>query len=210
MENILPHVHDTTAAEIVQLCGAYPGSGLALTALDLVRELGRETGAEVASFFAPLLAIDIEAADAIRRQADVRHAHTRFGDVTIAVGGSGGWARGESTVADSLDDATFASVAEHGVTTEIAGGVQLTHDGAPIETEVSRRAISISAAELARIPSVIGLAFGAARAPAVLAAVRGGYVNNLVIDDALAEALLARSDPPDSSGIRKRAVRDAR
>jgi len=53
------------------------------------------------------------------------------------------------------------------------------------------RAISIELENLKKIPQVIGVAAGPERAPAVAAALRGGLLKSLLIDESGAEALLA-------------------
>jgi DNA-binding transcriptional regulator LsrR (DeoR family) len=50
--------------------------------------------------------------------------------------------------------------------------------------------IGIDAAQLRRIPEVIGLAYGPVKAPAVRAAVLGGYVSGLVTHTSFARRLL--------------------
>jgi DNA-binding transcriptional regulator LsrR (DeoR family) len=49
--------------------------------------------------------------------------------------------------------------------------------------------IGITAAQMRAVPEVIGIVYGRAKARAVLAAVRGGYVDSLVTHSTLATAL---------------------
>jgi DNA-binding transcriptional regulator LsrR (DeoR family) len=50
--------------------------------------------------------------------------------------------------------------------------------------------IGIDAAQMQAIPEVIAIVYGAAKAPAVRAAVRGGLVNALVTHASLARTLI--------------------
>ncbi|MBN8884073.1 MAG: sugar-binding transcriptional regulator, partial [Salana multivorans] len=50
--------------------------------------------------------------------------------------------------------------------------------------------MSISAEELAQVPTVIAVAGGASKACSIRAALKGGYINALVTDQAAARHLL--------------------
>ena len=52
------------------------------------------------------------------------------------------------------------------------------------------RTISIELDHLKKIPQVVGVAAGTERAPAVAAALRGGYLDSLLIDEHGAQALM--------------------
>jgi DNA-binding transcriptional regulator LsrR (DeoR family) len=69
-------------------------------------------------------------------------------------------------------------------------------EGSLMDIPLAGYAIGIEAEVLRRIPVVIGVAGGTAKAPAILGALRAGLVNCLVTDDAAALAVLdsARSD----------------
>jgi DNA-binding transcriptional regulator LsrR (DeoR family) len=69
--------------------------------------------------------------------------------------------------------------------------VFLKDDGTPVQTALNDRIIAINAEEMRAINEVIGIPYGIAKAPAVLAAMRGGYVTSIVTHSSLARALLA-------------------
>ncbi len=64
-------------------------------------------------------------------------------------------------------------------------------DGSVVRTELHDRLITIGLEEIRRIPTSIGIATSPAKAKAALAAVRGGFINTLIVDAELARALLA-------------------
>ena len=72
---------------------------------------------------------------------------------------------------------------------EVAG-IFFRADGSVIETDVSRRRISVSAAELRRTPRVMAVAGSAEKAAAIAAVCRSGLLSSLVTDDRAAAALL--------------------
>ncbi len=64
-------------------------------------------------------------------------------------------------------------------------------DGRQVDTPLRDRVLALELEELAAIPCRVGVAQGAAKAPGVLGALRGGLVDVLVTDGATAEAVLA-------------------
>jgi DNA-binding transcriptional regulator LsrR (DeoR family) len=76
-----------------------------------------------------------------------------------------------------------------GVRAELCG-VQLDADGNAVTTALTDRLIGIDAAGLHAIPEVIAITYGAAKAEAVRAGLRGGYATSLVTHTALARRLL--------------------
>jgi DNA-binding transcriptional regulator LsrR (DeoR family) len=173
---------------IVQLTGAVPppdGRDL----LELVRSVARIGGGTAHVFYAPMIVDDAGTAAAIRRQADVADAFALVPSVTIAMVAVGAWAPGLSTIYDACSPAERADIARLGVCAESAG-VSLGKDGHPVPTALDSRMIVTPGPALARIPSVIAVAYGASKSAAVRAAIRGGMVNGLVTHTSLARDLL--------------------
>jgi DNA-binding transcriptional regulator LsrR (DeoR family) len=173
---------------IVQLTGAVPppdGRDL----LDLVRSVARIGGGTAHVFYAPMIVDDAATAAAIRRQADVADALALVPSVTIALLAIGAWAPGLSTIYDACSPAERADIARLGVRAEMAG-VFLGQDGHPVPTPLDSRMIVTPGPLLARIPSVIAVAYGVSKSAAVRAALRGGRINGLVTHTSLARALL--------------------
>ena len=173
---------------IVQLTGAVPppdGKDL----LDLVRSVARIGGGTAHVFYAPMIVDDAQTAAAIRRQADVADALALVPSVTITMVAVGAWGPGLSTIYDACSPAERAAVARLGVRAEMAG-VFLGEDGRPVPTELDSRMIITPGPVLAQIPTVIAIAYGAAKAAAVRAAIRGEMIHGLVTHASLARALL--------------------
>jgi DNA-binding transcriptional regulator LsrR (DeoR family) len=59
-----------------------------------------------------------------------------------------------------------------------------------ITTPLTERLIGIGAEQLRAVPDVIAIVYGTAKAAAVRAALRGGFVTSLVTHAAMAEELL--------------------
>jgi DNA-binding transcriptional regulator LsrR (DeoR family) len=179
---------------IVQMTGAVPppdGRDL----LDLVRSVARIGGGPAHVFYAPMILDDARTAAAIRRQADIAEAFSLLPSVTMAVVSIGAWAPGLSTIYDAITPAERDALAEQGVCAEMAG-VFMGADGKPVATPLDSRMIVPPGPVLERIPFVLCVAFGVAKAPAVCAAIRGDMVHGLVTHASLARALLSLADRP--------------
>ncbi|HLK01846.1 MAG TPA: sugar-binding domain-containing protein [Streptosporangiaceae bacterium] len=174
---------------IVQLTGAVPppdGRDL----LDLVRGVARVGGGPAHTFYAPMILDDAQTAAALRRQADIAGAFAMVPSVTIAVVAIGGWESGLSTIYDAITPAERETLAALGVRAEMAG-VFIGADGGLVPTPIDSRMIVTPGPALAKIPFVLSVAYGVAKAPAVHAAIRGGLVHGLVTHSSLARELLA-------------------
>lgn len=176
---------------VVQLTGALPGRNLDDSSTDLVRKVARVGGGRGHLFYAPLIVSDAETARALRAQPEVRDAFALHPRLSLAVVGLGRWGSGQSTVFDALRPSERRAAARAGVRAELCG-ILLGEDGQLVESEISDRMVTIAAERLRAVPEVVGIAYGRAKAPAVIAAIRGELVNGLVTHTALAQELLHR------------------
>lgn len=173
---------------IVQLSGALAISDLH-SPVDLVRSAANLSGGRAHHFYAPLVAADPASAQMLRRQPGVSEANSHIAQVTVAVVGIGGWATEESTLFDLATRAERAAMRRAGAIGEISG-IFIDGDGNCVEGGLADRIITLSDEQLTGIPTVIGLVTGAARAPAVRAAIAGRKVSRLIVDAPLAAELL--------------------
>jgi DNA-binding transcriptional regulator LsrR (DeoR family) len=72
-------------------------------------------------------------------------------------------------------------------------------NGQEIYTPWQDRIMGMSLEQLAEIENVIGVAAGKEKSLAVLGALRGGYINTLIVDMPLAESMSVRLDQEKSS-----------
>jgi DNA-binding transcriptional regulator LsrR (DeoR family) len=72
-------------------------------------------------------------------------------------------------------------------------GRYYTADGTPVDGVVSDRVVSVTLADLDRIPQVVGVATGRAKTNAVLGSLRGHHLDALVCDESLARSLLSHA-----------------
>jgi DNA-binding transcriptional regulator LsrR (DeoR family) len=177
--------------DVVQLTGA-----LSLptdeSPIELVRDVARRSTGRAYVYYAPMIVPDEATGRALRTQPEVARAIEKFPLVTKAVVGVGAWRKGQSTVADALTDEEHREIYELGVRSELSG-IQLDAHGAPVTTPLTPRLIAIDADHLRCVPEVIGVVYGAPKADAVRAALRGGYLTSLVTHPTMATELLERA-----------------
>jgi DNA-binding transcriptional regulator LsrR (DeoR family) len=174
---------------VVQLTGAMSRPDADESAVELVRDVAALSGGPAHYFYAPMIVPDAATARVMRTQPEIARALEMSRRVTKAVVGVGAWQTGLSTVADAVTEDERREGRELGVCAEI-GGVQLDHEGRLVTTSLTDRLISIDADRLRAVDDVIGLVYGAEKAEAVRAALRGGFVTSLVTHGAMARALL--------------------
>jgi DNA-binding transcriptional regulator LsrR (DeoR family) len=174
---------------VVQMTGALSRPDVDESSIELVREIARISTGPAYFFYAPMILPDAATAQALRRQPEVTRAIERFPDITKAVVAVGAWQRGLSTVADAISEREWREMYDQGVRAEM-GGLQLDAEGRPVVTSITDRMIAFDAELLRRVPDVIAIAYGVAKAGAVRAALRGGFVKSLVTHTAMARRLL--------------------
>ena len=174
---------------VVQLTGALARPGVDDSSIELVREVARVSGGPAYYFYAPMAVSDPITARALRGQPEVARAFGLIGSVTKAVAGVGAWAPEQSTLYDATGEAERLELGRAGVCAETSG-VLIDADGAPLPAPLTERIIGVTAAQMRAVPEVIGIVYGLAKMRAVLAAVRGGYVDSLVTHSTLATALI--------------------
>jgi DNA-binding transcriptional regulator LsrR (DeoR family) len=175
---------------VVQLTGALSRPDVEESSIELVRDVARTSAGPAYFFYAPMILPDAATAQAMRTQPEVARAYAMFPRLTKAVVGLGAWEAGLSTVADAVDAEQRRAMYDSGVRAELSG-IQLDGEGNVVETALTERLIGIGAGQLRAVPDVIAIVYGSAKAPAVRAALRGGFVTSLVTHAALASELLA-------------------
>lgn len=176
---------------VVQLTGALSRPDVDEGSIELVREVARIAGGPAFCFYAPMIVPEAETARSLAAQPEVARAIQRFSEVTKAIVSIGAWDPGHSTVAGAVSPEEFAADQALGACAELCG-IQLDATGAPLLTPLSERIIGISADQLTTVPEIIAIAYGAAKAEAVRAAVAGRLTTSLITHASLAHRLLER------------------
>jgi len=189
MRTALTHL---APCEVVQLTGALSPPYVDESCVELVREIARISSGAAYYFYAPMILPDAATVRVLRTQPEIARARRRFPDLTKAVVGIGAWQAGLSTVADAVTEQEREEMYDLGVRGELAG-IQFDEHGSVVTTSITERLIGIDAEHLRAVPDTIGVAYGSAKAAAVKAAMRGGFITSLVTHTGLASELLERT-----------------
>jgi AI-2 transport system ATP-binding protein len=178
--------------EVVQLIGATGNEPVATDGPILARLLANRLNCGVRFLHAPLIVESETGRNALLQERTIRDTLARASKLSIALVGIG------STHPElySLLRTGYVSPAE-AEQIRLSGAVgdicaqHYNAQGEWLDLPINRRVIGITLDTLSRIPTVMGVAGGAEKARSILAALRKGYVNVLVTDEAAARAVLA-------------------
>lgn len=190
------YVTDLPPCDIVQLAGALPVASSG-NPLELIQRLGRRSGGSIWPIWAPLVVENATTAASLARQPEISEALNRADTLDVAVIAIGAWTPGLSTVWDRVDNAVRLEASEAGAVTECSGRL-IDANGNEVHSGLDSRVIAVTLQQLKHTPAVIAVAQGAARGPAVLAAIKAGIISTLVVDHSLAAALIAGVASPET------------
>lgn len=173
---------------VVQLTGTV-GNDFRQSPVEVIRRISGRSSVEAVAVFAPLFAASESAADTFRSDPSIKGALSRYAHLSLAVLAVGSWDPPITQLGPLISAVDRVELDREGARAEIAG-IFLRADGSVIETDLSRRRISVSAEELMGAPKVIAVAGSVDKAGAISAVARSGVLTALVTDDRTAGALL--------------------
>lgn len=181
------HIESLPPCEVVQLVGAQPveGSG---NSLELIQQFKRLPGVRTVPIWSPLVVSDPGTAHGLRQQPQIATALRRADSLDVAVVAVGGWSPQASTVYPTLSSADLDTISPQNVVGECSGRL-FDADGHDVHTALEDRVVAVTLAQLRATPTVIACGFGPGPAPAIRAAVRGGFAGVVVLDPECAEEL---------------------
>lgn len=182
------HLETLPKVDVIQLVG--PVSAPGATTGDssaLVHRLGAVTGGQVWPLPTPLIVESAEVAAALRASDEVRAALDAADEIDVAVIAVGAWHAGISTVWGRVGAEEKRRAREAGVVAECSG-ILLDAAGQVARTGMEERVIGVTPEQLRRT-RVLAVAPAVGYPEAVLAAVRGGFVDDLVVTADLADQL---------------------
>lgn len=180
------------AVEILPLVGGLSSVTSEITGEELVRDLADRLGTTYQRLHAPALLGTKASRDTLMAEPSIRSVLEAGRKSSVAFLGVGAVGVGSSAaVIESLhlgdrDRAAFEAAQPVG---DVCARF-FDEDGNPVHGAVEDRVLAVSLEDLRRIPTVVGLAAGVEKARGVLGALRGRYVDVLICDAPLAEALL--------------------
>jgi len=185
-------VDQPRSVEVVPLVGGLSTAESLVAGQELVRELAGRLGATYRYLHAPAMLRSEVARDSLLAEPAIAEVLQRAETADIAVVGIGSVGTGSS---NAIIDGLGLSAAERTafLAADPVGDMCCRFfdaDGKPVFGDVHDRVLAIELERLRRIPTVVGVATGVDKMPGVLGALRGGLVDGLVTDAALALALL--------------------
>ena len=187
-------VEQLAPCTVVQVSGTMAGTDPSMGGVEIVARLARVSGGQAHPVYAPLLVRDETVAAGLRTESGIAHTFAHYDDIDVAVVPIGGWGPTASTVFDALTEDERADAAARGVVGETTGRL-FDGRGRHPAASVDARLVAITLDQLRAVPLVIASAYGAERAEAVLAAVRGRFVDVLVADSPVALRILELEPP---------------
>jgi DNA-binding transcriptional regulator LsrR (DeoR family) len=185
-----PEVRNLTA---VQLMGYIGPTATGIDAPELSRALADRFGGTFYTLTAPAFVQDGPARDMLLAHEHIRQVWGLFGSLDLAFVGIGSLEESAFVERGMLGPADRARLRDAGAVGEVCGRF-FDRNGRECATEYRDRVLSIDLDVLRRRPDVVGVTNGPRRAAAVRAALRGGLITSLVIDDVGAAAVLAVDD----------------
>jgi len=186
------------SATVVQLIGAVGHGDPMVDGAELGRWLAQKLTASFRYLAAPMLVEDEAVAAALRRERTIEETLALAARADVALIGIGTPQPELSSLlrAGYLTRSDMEALIAVGVVGDIVAH-QFDEQGRWMDIPANRRAISLDADSLRRIPRVIAVSGGVAKARAILAGLRGRYCNCLITDTRAAQMVLelARQRP---------------
>jgi DNA-binding transcriptional regulator LsrR (DeoR family) len=178
-------------ATVVQLIGAVGHGDPLVDGAELGRWLAQKLSASFRFLSAPLLVEDEALAAALRRERTIEETLALAARADVAVIGIGAPQPELSSLlrAGYLTRSDMEALIAAGVAGDVVAH-QFDADGRRLDIAANRRAISLDADSLRRIPHVIAVSGGVDKAHAILAGLRGRYCTCLVTDARAANRVL--------------------
>ncbi|MBI5382964.1 MAG: transcriptional regulator [Opitutae bacterium] len=176
---------------VVQAMGSIDSSISSVDALELGRFIIKLWGGDFVTLSTPAFVADRKTRDSFLGSEQIRSVWQRLKQADAALVGVGSIEKSVYLERNVLTLKDIDELRAAGAVGEICGHF-FDASGRECKSRWRDRVISIELDHLRKIPQTIGVAAGPARAAAVGAALRGGLLMSLLIDESGAEALLAR------------------
>lgn len=176
----------------VPMLGGISSSNIDIHSNYLVQEFAERFGGRSTQFFAPALFSDKSVLEGFLREQAIQKVVCLYRRLDVIIMGIGVLDQAHSTLLESgyINPETMREFIAKGA----VGDIALRYFDIDGQTEqfedFNERVAGIRLDTLRKVPKRIGVAGGSHKREAVLGAIRGGYINILVIDEACAMALL--------------------
>ena len=178
--------------QVIPLIGGMGQVAPSFQVNELARELAEAFGGTWQAFYAPAFVGERVARESLVRLDDVQLVLRTWPALDWALVGIGHFEfqrQSSMFFADYIDEPALQQLEVAGAVGDLCGRF-FDQKGEPCGVEEG--VVGISLEQLRALDGVIGVAGGEEKVPAILGALRGGYLNVLITDEATAQAVLAR------------------
>jgi deoxyribonucleoside regulator len=175
---------------VVQAMGSIDSNIGAEDALELGRILARRSGGHFQALNTPAFVPDRKTRDAFLSLAQIHSVREQLAQASAAIVGIGTLTNSVFAARGVFSARDTHELAECGAVGEICGRFY-DRNGRECNSRWRERVLSIDLERIRRIPQVIGVVAGGDRSAAIVAAIRGGLLKALVIDEHAARFLSA-------------------
>jgi deoxyribonucleoside regulator len=181
--------HQTSMLTIIPLVGGIGNLHFELHANQITSVIAEKLGAEHKFLHAPVVVDSSEAKEIFLKQSLISEVFTLAERCDIAIVGIGGTPESSTIVESFVSEDDRRESKELGAVGVVCNNF-IDSDGQESAVSWNSRVISISIQSLKKIPTVIGIAYGDRKVPAISAALKGKMINVLITDQLTAETFL--------------------
>lgn len=188
----LPAAASTRPITVIQGTGNIDSNVAEYDSAEIGRNLARKWNGQFLTLNAPVIVPDRAMRDALLGVGQIRMVKERLKTADAALIGVGTPEINvyfELVKRGDLTEADFADLKRAGAVAEICGRY-IDAEGNECETSLRDRTVGIEIDDLRKIPNVVCIADGGQRSRAILAALKGGIANSLIVDEIGARNLL--------------------
>jgi len=178
--------------DVVQAIGSMAGAEYAQSSVDLVHRLAALSHGTAYPLYLPMWLEDQDLLKRLHNEPSVARAMARFAEIDVLVSGIGAWHPTNSTLFSTLP-AQWQEQAEASGTCADLCSVLIDPSGKAVTTPLAANVVGLSAAQIRKVPMVIGVAGGREKAAAIHAVLKGGWLSTLITDATVARHLLQDS-----------------
>lgn len=177
---------------VVQILGALGSGNPLIEGPDLVREIATLYGASYRYLFTPMIVESEQTRNLLLQEPNVKETLELGRQADVAILGIGAHASEASGLiwTGYLNQKDIAFLRSRGAVGHMCAQ-HFDEQGRELDVAFNRRVISIGLEALREIETVIAVAGSEDKAPAILGALRGNYIDVLITDDKAAQLMLA-------------------
>jgi DNA-binding transcriptional regulator LsrR (DeoR family) len=176
--------------DVVQVAGAPDGLDISQNPVELVHRLASLSGGVGYPVYGPMWTEDPTLAQRLRHEPAVANAMGKYDAIDVLVVGIGSWNPAESCLCSGFPPSWRKDVLAAGVQADICGTL-IDASGREVPSKLDEQGLTITSAQMRRIPEVVGIGGGLEKAKAIAAVLEGGWIDVLVTDAGVARRLLA-------------------